>query len=167
MIIQAFGFVGTIVDFINMIFQFLAPIMIPIGQVMVIWIEALLTLFDNGIYTWNSLMIYIIIFIVLIVSGIIVNSIWPGDKLSKTRLAAEDAKDSVRLTGTLKKKRTEKSDEEEDEEDKKKKSDKLVGALKSKDESKSVDVKEVEKKCQECDQPIGDSETCPYCGAKN
>lgn len=65
----------SLADIIGAIVTFLKPIVAPIGSFMVSWINFVLSFFPT-----ESWLIYIIIFVVLIVSGIIVNSYWPGDK---------------------------------------------------------------------------------------
>ena len=65
-------------DFIGSILSFLKPIVSPIGSWMVDWINVVLQFFPT-----DSLTIYIVIFIILLVSGGIVNSLWPGDRPPK------------------------------------------------------------------------------------
>ena len=65
----------SLADIIGAIVTFLKPIVAPIGSFMVSWINFALSFFPT-----ESWLIYIIIFAVLIISGIIVNSYWPGDK---------------------------------------------------------------------------------------
>jgi len=62
-------------DIIGAILNFLKPIVSPIGAWMVNWINTALQFFPT-----DSLTIYITIFIILLVSGAIVNSLWPGDR---------------------------------------------------------------------------------------
>ena len=78
MLLQADMF-QILADVIGMILTFLKPIVSPIGAWMVEWIEVALQYFPS-----DSLTIYIGIFIVLIVAGGIVNSIWSGDKPPKS-----------------------------------------------------------------------------------
>jgi hypothetical protein len=73
-----------VADIVGAILNFLRPIVSPIGSWMVNWINVALQFFPA-----DSLTIYIVIFIVLLVSGGIINSLWPGDrppKSSKQRL---------------------------------------------------------------------------------
>ena len=65
----------VLAEFIGAILNFLKPIVSPIGAWMVDWINVVLQFFPA-----NSLTIYIVIFIILLVTGGIVNSLWPGDK---------------------------------------------------------------------------------------
>ncbi len=75
MIIQGANIFSILAEIIGIVFGFLAPFLVPIGEFMVDLIEIILPFFDD-----SNLTIYIIIFIVLIIAGAIVNSIWPGDK---------------------------------------------------------------------------------------
>ena len=93
------GWVGILTDVISFIFEFLAPILVPIGQLMVLWIEVLLPFFPTGTYALNDLSIYVIIFIFLIVFGGFINSYWPGDKKSDDE--GELDTDFLRLTQAL------------------------------------------------------------------
>jgi hypothetical protein len=68
----------VLADFIGAILNFLKPIVSPIGAWMVNWINTVLQFFPS-----DSLMIYIVIFIVLLVAGGLVNSLWPGDRPPK------------------------------------------------------------------------------------
>jgi hypothetical protein len=65
----------ALADIIGAILNFLKPIVSPIGAWMVNWINTVLQFFPA-----DSLTIYITIFIILLVSGAIVNSLWPGDR---------------------------------------------------------------------------------------
>ena len=171
MLLQDFGFVGTITDFISMIFEFLSPILIPIGEFMIRWIEVLLPFFPTGNYGLNDLGLYLVIFVILIFAGVVINSVWPGDKVKGNEEKGLDD-DFLRLTQALSLK------EWKDEKDKKEgKSKKSVETLipkakeeKGKEKDKVSEISESNsdvKKCKECDMPIGDSDTCPYCGASN
>jgi hypothetical protein len=68
-----------IADIVGAILNFLKPIVSPIGSWMVDWINVALQFFPS-----ESLTIYIAIFIVLLVSGGIINSLWPGDRPPKS-----------------------------------------------------------------------------------
>jgi len=102
MILQAIdmGWVGVLTDVISFIFEVLAPILVPIGQVMVLWIEVLLPYFPTGTYALNDLSIYVIIFIFLIVGGGFINSYFPGDK-AKEGEEKELDENFLRLTQAL------------------------------------------------------------------
>jgi len=75
---------------------------------------------------------YIIVCVILVVSGIIVNIIWPGDK-----------------KGSIFHKGVDKIEEFDDKIDK----------------SEEDIVSEVNR-CKDCGNPVGDSEICPLCGAR-
>jgi FtsZ-interacting cell division protein ZipA len=64
-------------DIIAAILNFLRPIVSPMGQFMVLWMDFVLQFFPVELLT------YIILFAIIVVLGIIVNTIWPGDKPPK------------------------------------------------------------------------------------
>ncbi|MFX1327589.1 MAG: hypothetical protein ACFE91_05525 [Promethearchaeota archaeon] len=70
-------FLQTIADIIGAILVFLKPIVTPIGEFMVSWITVVIDFFKEN-FT-NDLTIFIVICVILVLSGIIVNIIWPGD----------------------------------------------------------------------------------------
>ena len=74
MIIQMIDILQVFADIIGAILSFLSPIMSPIGAWMITWIEVVLKVFPD-----DSPLLYIAIFIILIVVGAIVNSLWTGD----------------------------------------------------------------------------------------
>ncbi|MCJ7650715.1 MAG: hypothetical protein MUP85_19060 [Candidatus Lokiarchaeota archaeon] len=74
MILLAIDFLQVFADIIGAILTFLSPVVSPIGAWMVDWIEVVLKVFPD-----DSLSLYIAVFIVLIVVGAIVNSLWTGD----------------------------------------------------------------------------------------
>jgi len=78
MIIQAFDIFQFIADIIAIIVGFLQPIVMPIGSLIVQAVEFFLQFFPE-----NSWTIYIIVFIVLVITGGIVNILYPGDKPMK------------------------------------------------------------------------------------
>ena len=67
----------TLADIIGAILIFLKPIVTPIGQWMVDWITVVITFLQQNLS--SDLTIFIVICVILIVSGIIINIIWPGD----------------------------------------------------------------------------------------
>ncbi|MFX1456764.1 MAG: hypothetical protein ACFFDB_15430 [Promethearchaeota archaeon] len=107
------------------------PIIVPIGEWMVGWITVAMDFLRQNFGT--DLMLYIIICVVLVISGIIVNIIWPGDK-----------------QGSIFHKGVENIEDFEE---------KIY-----KPEDKDI-VEEV-KRCKDCGNPVGDSEICPLCGAR-
>lgn len=68
-------FLQLIADIIGYILKLFQPFVTPIGVWMVLWINTLLEFFPA-----NNLTIYIVIFVLLIISGVIINSKWPGEK---------------------------------------------------------------------------------------
>ncbi|KKK45639.1 hypothetical protein LCGC14_0566610 [marine sediment metagenome] len=131
MFFQTNQILDVLADIIGAIVLFLKPIVVPIGQWMVSWINgANQFLKDNY---GNNLTIYIIISAILVISGILVNIIWPGDKPSSTF-----------------QKDIEKTEELDDKG--------------NKDREKNI-IDEI-KRCKDCGNPVGDSEICPLCGAR-
>ena len=63
---------ANIIGFILNIFK---PIVTPIGSWLVIWIDFLMNFFPS-----ENMTIYIVIFVILIVAGIIINVKWPGEQ---------------------------------------------------------------------------------------
>ncbi|MHA1274097.1 MAG: hypothetical protein ACTSQS_11765 [Promethearchaeota archaeon] len=89
------GIIQLIADIIAMIITFLKPIIIPIGEWMIGWVEFLLQFFPSG---WDYLGFYIVIFIILIICAVIVNCKWPGDKpIAKFEKTGRGIEDSVRI----------------------------------------------------------------------
>ena len=131
MILQTIEFLDILANIIGSILLFLMPIIVPIGEWMVGWISSGMDFLRQNYGT--DFTIYIFICVILVVSGIIVNIIWPGDK-----------KGSIFHKGV---------DKIEDLEDK-------IG----KPEEEDI-VSEV-KRCKDCGNPVGDSEICPLCGAR-
>jgi len=169
MIIQDIGFAGTIVDFISLIFDILAPIMIPIGRFMVLWIEILLPFFPYGTYSVPDLLFYFIIFFICVIAGISINSAYPGDK-PIDEFEEDIGEDLQRLTKALElsefkekkiDKKSKKSKKSVKQEDKKKLENDIE--LPKENSNKNLDIK----KCKECNMPLGDSPICPYCGTEN
>lgn len=77
MIFQQFEripFLETVAQIIGAILGFFQPIVTPIGSWMVSWVDLILYYFPS-----DNLTIYIVIFIILVVSGIIINTKWPGE----------------------------------------------------------------------------------------
>lgn len=70
-------FLQTLADIIGAILLFLKPIVTPIGEFMVSWITIVIDFLKEN-FT-NDLSIFIVICVILVLSGIIVNIVWPGD----------------------------------------------------------------------------------------
>ena len=68
-------FLQIIADIIALILGVLKPFVTPIGAWMVSWVDVLLRFFPTG-----NLIPYWVIFAILIISGIIINTKWPGEK---------------------------------------------------------------------------------------
>jgi len=131
MILQTIEILDILANIIGTILLFLMPIIVPIGEWMVGWISSGMDFLRQNF--GSDFTIYIIICVILIVSGIIVNIIWPGDK-----------KGSIFHKGV---------DKIEDLEDKINKSE-------------EDDIVSEVKRCKDCGNPVGDSEICPLCGAR-
>ncbi|MFX1317368.1 MAG: hypothetical protein ACFE9T_16005 [Promethearchaeota archaeon] len=71
-------FLEVIANIFGSILIFLKYFVTPIGEWMVGWITATTEFLQQNFGT--SLMIYIIIGVILVVSAIIINIIWPGDR---------------------------------------------------------------------------------------
>ena len=102
MLFQSLDFLQTIANIVGTILTYLGPIVSPIGDFMVFWISYALEWFPD-----DNLTVYIVIFVILIIASIIINSYWPGDKAPK----------KAELNGaelTKEDKREEKTDFEED-----------------------------------------------------
>jgi len=130
MILQTIEFLDILANIIGSILLFLMPIIVPIGEWMVGWISSGMDFLRQNYGT--DFTIYIFICVILVVSGIIVNIIWPGDK-----------------KGSIFHKGVDKIEEFDDKIDK----------------SEEDIVSEV-KRCKDCGNPVGDSEICPLCGAR-
>jgi hypothetical protein len=99
--------IRTISEIVGAIVTFLKPFIVPIGEWMVSWVGYLLEFFPTG---WDSIPIYFLIFIVMVISAIIVNSKWPGDKPPKGA-KKEDEEDFY--SEDLEKSESEKEDEDD------------------------------------------------------
>lgn len=77
MILQTIGFLEALADIIGAILTFLMPIVTPIG----VWIVDVVTIVIGFLQQTlgGEMMLFIVICVVLIVLGIIINIIWPGD----------------------------------------------------------------------------------------
>jgi len=71
-------FLEIIANITTAILLFLKPLVTPIGEWMVDWITTTTQFFKDNLGA--SLSFYIVVFIVLVVSAIVVNIIWPGDR---------------------------------------------------------------------------------------
>ena len=86
---QRYEILQIIADIIGLILRILQPVVTPIGAWMVSWVDFLLGFFPTG-----SLTIYIVIFAVLVGSGIIVNLKWPGEKYIAVYTKEESERDT-------------------------------------------------------------------------
>ncbi len=78
MIFQTMDFLEVLADIVGSILIFLKPLVVPIGQWMVDWITDTTQFFKENFGT--SLTFYIVICAILVVSGIVINILWPGDR---------------------------------------------------------------------------------------
>ncbi|MFX0082211.1 MAG: hypothetical protein ACFE94_10715 [Candidatus Hodarchaeota archaeon] len=124
-------FLEILANIVGSILLFLKPLVTPIGQWMVDWITATTQFFKENLGT--SLIFYIVICTIIIVSGIVVNIVWPGDR-----------------PGSIFSKEIGKIEEFED----------------KFDVFEDEDIVAEIKRCKDCGNPVGDSEICPLCGAR-
>ena len=75
MLFQEIDYLEILSVIVSAIVKFLQPIVTPIGELMVLWINIALTFFPK-----EKLFVYIVVFILLVSSGVLVNWIWSGDK---------------------------------------------------------------------------------------
>ena len=75
-ILETFGILQILADIIGIILVVLQPIVVPIGEVMVYAVNYMLYYFPAG-----NLMIYIVVFVIFVILGIIINTSPVGDKL--------------------------------------------------------------------------------------
>lgn len=94
MLFQLPEILQVLADIVGAILNVLGPIVSPIGEFMVLWIEYVLAFFPDDNWT-----IYIVIFAILFIAGIIVNTRWPGDQPSESeeKEEAEDLSESLIL----------------------------------------------------------------------
>jgi len=131
MIFQTMDFLEILADIVGSILLFLKPLVVPIGHWMVDWITATTQFFKENLGA--SLTFYIVICAIIVVSGIVINILWPGDR-----------------PGSIFSKGVEKIEEYEDK----------IGV------SEDEDIVDEIKRCKDCGNPVGDSEICPLCGAR-
>jgi hypothetical protein len=131
MLLQTIEFLDILANIIGSILLFLMPIIVPIGEWMVGWITVAMEFLRQNFSSDYTL--YIIICVILVVSGIIINIIWPGDK-----------------QGSIFHKGVEKIDDFDYKVDK----------------AEEEDIVAEVKRCKDCGNPVGDSEICPLCGAR-
>lgn len=131
MIFQSMDFLEVLADIIGAILIFLEPIIRPIGEFVVSWITDATQFFKENLGT--SLTFYIVICVIIVVSGIVINILWPGDR-----------------PGSIFSKGVGKIEEYEDK----------IGL------SEDEDIVDEIKRCKDCGNPVGDSEICPLCGAR-
>ncbi|MFW9969769.1 MAG: hypothetical protein ACFFDF_06180 [Candidatus Odinarchaeota archaeon] len=78
MILQVTDFYQILADIIGAILTFLMPIIAPIGRWMTDWISVTIGFLQQSIE--GDLALFIIICVILIILGVIINIIWPGDR---------------------------------------------------------------------------------------
>ena len=78
MIFQSMDFLEVLAEIVGSILIFLKPLVVPIGQWMVDWITTTTQFFKENLGA--SLTFYIVICAILVVSGIVINILWPGDR---------------------------------------------------------------------------------------
>jgi hypothetical protein len=97
MILLATDFFQVLADILGGILTFLMPIVSPIGVWMTDWITVVIGFLQQNLS--GDLILFIVICIVLIVMGVIINIIWPGDRqgniFSKEKIV--DLEDKIAL----------------------------------------------------------------------
>lgn len=93
MILLQVDILQMIADFIGVIFLISKEVLTPIGEVMKLWIEAILNIMVKFVPI-GRYEIYIIIFIILVISGVIINYHWPGEK----KVAEEKEKKEIDIS---------------------------------------------------------------------
>ena len=78
MIFQTMEFLQTLANIFGAILLVLKPIVKPMGLWMVDWISATIDFLKENFST--DLTIYITICVILVISAVIVNIVWPGDR---------------------------------------------------------------------------------------
>ncbi|MFX1568269.1 MAG: hypothetical protein ACFFCV_07865 [Promethearchaeota archaeon] len=78
MIVQTIGFLEALADIFGIILIFFKQLISSLGSWMISWITATIDFLQQNL--GNNLTIFIIICVILVVSGIFVNIIWPGDR---------------------------------------------------------------------------------------
>ena len=68
-------FMQVLAHIIGFILEIFKPFVTPIGEWLVIWVDFLMNFFPS-----ENMTIYIVIFVILIVAGIIINVKWPGEQ---------------------------------------------------------------------------------------
>ncbi|UCC19270.1 MAG: hypothetical protein JSV62_14385 [Promethearchaeota archaeon] len=101
MILQGLEFYQVLADIIGAILIFLKPLIEPIGVFMVNWITVTIGFLQQNL--GSNLTLFIVICVILIILGMIVNIIWPGDRpgtiFSKGIEKFEDLEDKIELSG--------------------------------------------------------------------
>ena len=78
MILQTNTVLETIALYLGVILEFFMPIVMPIGEFVVTFVTAATEFLHQNF--GENFTIYIIIGAILIISGVIINIVWPGDK---------------------------------------------------------------------------------------
>jgi methyl-accepting chemotaxis protein len=90
MILQSVDFIQVIADIVAAILNTLNLFVRPLGLFMISWMEYVLQFFPR-----NNLTVYIIIAIVIVILGLIVNIIWPGNKKPGFLVKAEEVEEKI------------------------------------------------------------------------
>ena len=78
MILQTIAFLEVLADIFSVILIFFKPIISSIGSWMISWITATIDFLQQNL--GNNLTIFIIVCVIIVVFGVLVNIIWPGDR---------------------------------------------------------------------------------------
>ncbi len=78
MILETIGFLKALADIFGIIIIFFKPLISSIGSWMISWITATIDFLQQNLS--NNLTIFIILCVIIVISGVTVNIIWPGDR---------------------------------------------------------------------------------------
>ncbi|MFO8017938.1 MAG: hypothetical protein R6U96_04840 [Promethearchaeia archaeon] len=75
MLLQINDILRIIAGIVGLILNFLKPYVIPVGEWMIIWIDAGLSYFPQ-----DDLSLYFLICVALVIAGVAINTKFPGDE---------------------------------------------------------------------------------------
>ncbi len=149
MIFQAVDFIQIIANIVAAILNFLNPIVSPMGEFMVNWMEVVLRFFPQP---QDGLIVYVSIAIVIVILGLIINITWPGNKrpgfLKKVDEVEDKVEEKIEETETSVKKKVKKAKKKA--KDLEKKADEL--------EELEVETDTLEEELEELEEDIKDIE---------
>lgn len=72
---ERYDWLQSLAEIIGIILNFFKPVVTPLGEFTVLWIDFLMNFFPS-----KNITIYVVIFIILICSAIFINTRWPGEQ---------------------------------------------------------------------------------------